>query len=150
MEARTPVVDPFSVVRPEDLHKFGLIPEFIGRLPMLTSVSPLDRDALMRILIEPKNALTRQFEKLFDLDGVQLEFTDEAVEAIADLALERGTGARGLRAILEELLLDVMFDVPSEEDIAQVVVTREAVVGEAKPTLVPRAKLARRRRDLSA
>ena len=141
--------DPYSLVRPEDLHKFGLIPEFIGRLPMMTTVTPLDREALVRILVEPKNALTRQFQKLFDLDGVELEFTDDAVEAIADLALARGTGARGLRAILEELLLDVMFEVPSEEDVAQVLITREAVDGTAKPTLVPRAKLARRR-DLSA
>ncbi len=143
------VVDPFAQVRPEDLHKFGLIPEFIGRLPMMTSVSPLDRESLVRILVEPRNALTRQFQKLFDLDGVELEFTDEAIEAIADLALERGTGARGLRAILEELLLDVMFEVPSEDDVAQVVITREAVDGTAAPTMVPRAKLARRR-DLSA
>lgn len=141
--------DPFAQVRPEDLHKFGLIPEFIGRLPMMTTVTPLDRQSLVRILVEPKNALTRQFQKLFDLDGVELEFTDEAIEAIADLALARGTGARGLRAIMEELLLDVMFEVPSEEDVAQVLVTREAVDGTAAPTLVPRAKLARRR-DLSA
>lgn len=148
-DARTPDTDPFASVRPEDLHKFGLIPEFIGRLPMITSVSPLDQEALVRILVEPRNALVRQFQKLFELDGVQLEFTDEAIEGIADLALARGTGARGLRAILEELLLDVMFDVPSEEDVAQVVVTRDAVDGVAPPTMVPRAKLARRR-DLSA
>ncbi|AQP44877.1 ATP-dependent Clp protease ATP-binding subunit ClpX [Tessaracoccus flavus] len=148
-EAREPSAEPFAQVRPEDLHKFGLIPEFIGRLPMLTSVSPLDRDALVRILVEPKNALTRQFQKLFELDGVQLEFTDDAVGAIADLALERGTGARGLRAILESLLLETMFDVPSDEDVAQVVVTAEAVRGEALPTLIPRAQLASRR-DLSA
>jgi len=148
-DARSTAVEPFSVVRPEDLHKFGLIPEFIGRLPMITSVSPLDREALVRILVEPKNALTRQFQKLFDLDGVQLDFTDDALEAMAELALERKTGARGLRAIMEEILLDAMFDVPSEEDIAQVLVTKEAVLGEDKPTLVPRAKLARRR-DLSA
>ncbi len=148
-QSRTPEADPFAKVTPEDLHTFGLIPEFIGRLPMMTSVSPLDHDALERILVEPRNALTRQFEKLFDLDSVALKFTDEAVSAIAEKALERGTGARGLRAILEELLLDTMFDVPSEEDIAQVVVTRESVEGTQPPTLVPRAKLARRR-DLSA
>ncbi len=140
--------DPFAQVRPEDLHKFGLIPEFIGRLPMLTTVSPLDRESLMRILVEPKNALTRQFQKLFDLDGVELEFTADAIEAIADLALVRGTGARGLRAIMEELLLDVMFEVPSEGDVAQVLVTREAVEGSEAPKLLPRAKLARR--NLSA
>ncbi|AQX17119.1 ATP-dependent protease ATP-binding subunit ClpX [Tessaracoccus lapidicaptus] len=148
-EARAPEGEPFAAVRPEDLHKFGLIPEFIGRLPMITSVSPLDREALVRILVEPRNALVRQFQKLFELDGVQLEFTDEAVESIAELALVRGTGARGLRAILEELLLDVMFEVPSEEDVAQVLVTRDAVEGLAAPTMVPRAKLARRR-DMSA
>ncbi|MDO5083843.1 ATP-dependent Clp protease ATP-binding subunit ClpX [Arachnia propionica] len=141
--------EPFSAVRPEDLHKFGLIPEFIGRLPMITTVSPLDREALVRILVEPRNALTKQFARLFELDGVQLDFTDDAVEAIADLALERGTGARGLRAILEELLLDVMFEVPSAEDVAQVVVTREAVLGQAVPERVP-SELVARRRDLSA
>ena len=141
--------EPFAAVRPEDLHKFGLIPEFIGRLPMITTVSPLDREALVRILVEPRNALTKQFARLFELDGVQLDFTDDAVEAIADLALERGTGARGLRAILEEMLLDVMFEVPSAEDVAQVVVTREAVLGEAAPERVP-SELVARRRDLSA
>ncbi len=148
-QSRTPEADPFAKVTPEDLHTFGLIPEFIGRLPMMTSVSPLDHDALERILVEPRNALTRQFEKLFDLDSVALEFTDEAVSAIAEKALERGTGARGLRAILEELLLDTMFDVPSGEDIAQVVVTRHSGESTQPPPLVPRAKLARRR-DLSA
>ena len=137
------------MVTPADLHTFGLIPEFIGRLPMITSVSPLDGDALKRILVEPKNALLKQFAKLFELDGVELHFTDEAIEAVAGLALERGTGARGLRAILEELLLDVMFDVPSEEDIAQVVITHDAVTGQGQPELVSGAKVARRR-DLSA
>ena len=143
------VTDPFFEVRPEDLHKFGLIPEFIGRLPMISTVSPLDREALNRILVEPRNALTKQFARLFELDGVQLDFTDEAIDAIAELALERGTGARGLRAILEELLLDVMFEVPSAEDVAQVVVTREAVLGKAQPELVASSRVARRR-DLSA
>ena len=147
--ARKEVTDPFSEVRPEDLHKFGLIPEFIGRLPMISTVSPLDRDALNRILVEPRNALTKQFARLFELDGVQLDFTGEAIDAIAELALERGTGARGLRAILEELLLDVMFEVPSAEDVAQVVVTREAVLGKAQPELVASSRVARRR-DLSA
>ena len=146
---RKEVTDPFSEVRPEDLHKFGLIPEFIGRLPMISTVSPLDRDALNRILVEPRNALTKQFARLFELDGVQLDFTGEAIDAIAELALERGTGARGLRAILEELLLDVMFEVPSAEDVAQVVVTREAVLGKAQPELVASSRVARRR-DLSA
>ncbi len=143
--------DPFADVRPEDLVKFGLIPEFIGRLPMISSVSPLDRDALIRILIEPRNALVKQFKKLFDLDGVELEFTDDAIEAIADLALLRGTGARGLRAILEEVLLNVMYDVPSRDDVAQVIITAEVVKDSVLPTLVPREKLAKReRREKSA
>ena len=114
-------------VMPEDLMKFGLIPEFIGRLPVITTVSPLDRDALMRILTEPRNALVKQYQQMFEIDGVELEFTDDAIEAIADQALLRGTGARGLRAIMEEVLLPVMFDVPSDDDIARVVVTREVV-----------------------
>jgi ATP-dependent Clp protease ATP-binding subunit ClpX len=143
--------DPYADVRPEDLVKFGLIPEFIGRLPMISSVAPLDRDALIRILVEPKNALVKQFRKLFELDGVDLEFTPEAVEAIADLALLRGTGARGLRAILEEVLLNVMYDVPSREDVAQVVITGEVVRDAVNPTLVPREKFAKReRREKSA
>jgi ATP-dependent Clp protease ATP-binding subunit ClpX len=143
--------DPFEDVRPEDLVKFGLIPEFIGRLPMISSVSPLDRDALIRILIEPRNALIKQFKKLFELDGVDLEFTPDAIEAIADLALLRGTGARGLRAILEEVLLNVMYDVPSRDDVAQVIITAEVVKDSVLPTLVPREKLAKReRREKSA
>ncbi|MGV1007453.1 MAG: ATP-dependent Clp protease ATP-binding subunit ClpX [Dermatophilaceae bacterium] len=128
----------FSDVMPEDLMKFGLIPEFIGRLPVITTVAPLDRDALVRILSEPRNALVRQYQRMFEIDGVELEFTDEAVLAVADQALLRGTGARGLRAIMEEVLLPVMFDVPSEQDIARVVVTREVVLDNVNPTLVRR------------
>ncbi|MDR2931335.1 MAG: ATP-dependent Clp protease ATP-binding subunit ClpX [Propionibacteriaceae bacterium] len=131
----------FHHVRPEDLHKYGLIPEFVGRLPMIASVESLDRDALVRILVEPKNALLKQFRKLFELDGVDLEFSDDAVTAIAELALERGTGARGLRAIVEEALLDVMFEVPSRSEITQVLVTAEAIQGIAPVTLVPIARL---------
>ena len=104
----------FSEVLPEDLHKFGLIPEFIGRLPVVTTVTPLDQDALVQILTEPRNALVKQYQRMFEIDGVELEFTDDALEAIADQALLRGTGARGLRAIMEEVLLPIMFDVPSE------------------------------------
>ena len=100
--------DLLAQVRPEDLTKFGLIPEFIGRLPLIASVSKLDREALVQILTEPRNALVKQYQKLFDLDGVELEFTDDAIEAVADLAMMRGTGARGLRAIIEEVLLHVM------------------------------------------
>ena len=118
---------------------------------MISSVRPLDRDALIRILIEPRNALIKQFKKLFELDGVDLEFTPDAIEAIADLALLRGTGARGLRAILEEVLLNVMYDVPSRDDVAQVIITAEVVKESVLPTLVPREKLAKReRREKSA
>lgn len=140
-------VDPFSEVRPEDLHKFGLIPEFIGRLPMISSVAPLDKEALVRILIEPKNALIKQFRKLFELDGVDLVFADDAIEAIADLALARGTGARGLRAILEESLLEVMYDVPSDEDVVQVVITAATVNDGAAPELITRQQLAKREKS---
>jgi len=136
--------DPYGEVRPEDLIKFGLIPEFIGRLPMISSVMPLDREALIRILIEPKNALVRQFRKLFELDGVDLELTADAVDAVADLALARGTGARGLRAIMEETLLDVMYEVPSRDEVAQVVVTADVVNHQAAPGYVSRAKIAPR------
>ncbi|WP_442914118.1 ATP-dependent Clp protease ATP-binding subunit ClpX [Kribbella sp. NBC_00359] len=132
-------------VMPEDLVKFGLIPEFVGRLPIVTTVPALDRDALVRILTEPRNALVKQYRKLFRLDGVDLEFTPDAVEAIADLALLRRTGARALRAILEEVLLPVMYDVPSRDDIEKVVVDRDAVDSNVNPTLVPRTPPRRRR-----
>ncbi len=131
-------VDAFADVMPEDLLKFGLIPEFIGRLPVITSVHNLDRPALMQILTEPKNALVRQYRRLFDLDNVDLEFRDDSLEAIANQAILRGTGARGLRAIMEEVLLSVMYDIPSRKDIARVIVTREAVAEQADPTLIPR------------
>ncbi|GAA4148936.1 ATP-dependent Clp protease ATP-binding subunit ClpX [Leifsonia shinshuensis] len=127
----------FSEVLPEDLHKFGLIPEFIGRLPVVTTVTPLDQDALMQILTEPKNALVRQYQRMFELDGVQLEFEHSALEAIADLAVLRKTGARGLRAIMEEVLGPIMFEVPSSSEVARVVVTKEAVLENAAPTIVP-------------
>ena len=130
--------DIFSYVMPEDMLKFGMIPEFIGRLPVFTSVAKLDRDALMQVLTEPRNALVKQYQRLFELDNVELEFTDEALGEIADQALKRGTGARGLRAILEEVLLNVMYDVPSRSDVARVVVTEETVRDNVLPTLVPR------------
>jgi ATP-dependent Clp protease ATP-binding subunit ClpX len=136
--------DLLAQVRPEDLTKFGLIPEFIGRLPLIASVSKLDQEALVDILTKPRNALVKQYQKLFDLDGVELEFTDEAIACIADQALERGTGARGLRAIIEEVLLHVMYDVPSRGDVAKVVVTREVVEGTAEPTLIPRKETKRK------
>jgi len=131
----------FGDVLPEDLHKFGLIPEFIGRLPVVTTVLPLDREALMEILTEPKNALVKQYQRMFELDGVDLEFDHGALEAIADLAVLRQTGARGLRAILEEVLGPVMFEVPSSNEVARVVITRDAVEKNAAPTIVPRGRV---------
>ncbi|MBP2414289.1 ATP-dependent Clp protease ATP-binding subunit ClpX [Arthrobacter stackebrandtii] len=135
----------YADVMPEDLLKFGLIPEFIGRLPVITTVTQLDRTALIQILTEPKNALVKQYQKMFTLDGVDLEFEEDALAAIADLALARGTGARGLRAILEEVLQPVMFDLPSREDIATVVVTAAVVAKTAEPTLIPHEVVVKRR-----
>ena len=129
-------LDLFSEVLPEDLHKFGLIPEFIGRLPVVTSVSPLDQDALIDILTGPRNALVKQYQRMFEIDGVQLEFEEDALRAIADLAVLRKTGARGLRAILEDVLGPIMFEIPSAEDVSKVVVTKAAVEEGAPPTVV--------------
>ncbi|MGH3736457.1 MAG: ATP-dependent Clp protease ATP-binding subunit ClpX [Micromonosporaceae bacterium] len=144
--------DVFGEVMPEDLLKFGMIPEFVGRLPVLTSVKNLDRDALIQILTEPRNALVKQYQRLFELDAVELEFSDDALESIADQAILRGTGARGLRAIMEEVLLPVMYEVPSSPDVARVVVTREVVLENVNPTIVRRElpKRSRERRDRSA
>lgn len=128
--------DIFADVMPEDLLKFGMIPEFIGRLPVLTSVENLDKPALMKILTEPKNALVKQYQRLFDLDNVELEFSIEALDSIADLALIRGTGARGLRAIMEGVLLTVMYDVPSRSDIAKVLVTKDCIDSGAQPEFI--------------
>ncbi len=144
------LVDAFSDVMPEDLLKFGMIPEFVGRLPVITSVHNLDREALIRILTEPRNALVRQYRRLFELDGVDLEFTDDALDAVADQANLRGTGARGLRAILEEVLLSVMYEVPSRKDVERVVITSEAVLENVNPTLVPRDVARRTPREKSA
>ena len=145
--------DSYADVMPEDLLKFGLIPEFIGRLPVITTVSNLDREALVRILTRPKNALVKQYQRMFEIDGVELEFTEDALGAIAEQAILRGTGARGLRAIVEEVLLPVMFDVPSRDDVARCVVNRDVVLSNVNPTLVPReapARKPRERRDKSA
>ncbi|KAA6221897.1 MULTISPECIES: ATP-dependent Clp protease ATP-binding subunit ClpX [Streptomyces] len=130
--------DQLQDVMPEDLVKFGMIPEFIGRLPVLTSVHNLDREALLQILLEPRNALVKQYQRLFELDGVELDFDRPALEAIADQAILRGTGARGLRAIMEEVLQSVMYEVPSRKDVARVVITEEVVHSNVNPTLVPR------------
>jgi len=130
----------FSEVLPEDLHKFGLIPEFIGRMPVVATVSPLDVEAMVSILTVPRNALIKQYQRMFELDGVELVFDDEAVRAVAEQALERGTGARGLRAILEEVLQETMFEVPGREDIARVVVTREVVMERVTPAFIARVR----------
>ncbi|AUZ35048.1 ATP-dependent Clp protease ATP-binding subunit ClpX [Arthrobacter sp. PGP41] len=138
-------VDSYGEVMPEDLLKFGLIPEFIGRLPVITTVSNLDRDALIQILSTPKNALVKQYQKMFQIDGVELVFDETALNAIAEQALERGTGARGLRAIMEEVLLPVMFDLPSREDVASVVITEDVVLKGVEPTIIPH--VAKRRKS---
>jgi len=127
-------------VLPEDLLKYGLIPEFIGRLPVITHVHNLDKEALIEILTEPKNALVKQYKKFFEFDGVELDFTVDALEAVAEQSMLRGTGARGLRAILEEVLLNVMYDLPSEENIGKCIINREVVLERVNPTLVPRSK----------
>ena len=122
---------------PEDLMKYGLIPEFIGRLPVMATVEDLDMDSLVRILTEPKNALTRQYARMFEMDDVELVFTPDSLDAIAAQAIKRGTGARGLRAILEEVLLNTMYDLPSRTDVERVVINRDVVAEKVNPTLVP-------------
>jgi ATP-dependent Clp protease ATP-binding subunit ClpX len=126
--------------KPEDFLKFGLIPEFVGRLPVIGAVSNLDKEALIRILVDPKNALVKQYQKIFELEDVELIFSDDALDAIADLALLRGTGARGLRAILEEVLLHLMYELPGRTDVGQCVIDRQSVMEKVNPTLVPRKK----------
>lgn len=125
-----------SKILPEDLLKYGLIPEFVGRLPIIVTLDALDEGALIRILTEPRNALVKQYEKLFDLDGVTLEFTHDALTAVAEEALKRNTGARGLRSILEEVMLDVMYDIPSRDDIAKCIVTRETIEKKEPPRII--------------
>ncbi|KXO91450.1 ATP-dependent Clp protease ATP-binding subunit ClpX [Tsukamurella tyrosinosolvens] len=149
-KAEVDTVDHFADVLPEDLIKFGLIPEFIGRLPVIASVSNLDKESLVSILSEPKNALVKQYQRLFEMDGVELEFDEDALGAIADQAIHRGTGARGLRAIMEEVLNPVMFDIPSRDDVAKVVVTGETVRDNVLPTIVPRKRSRDERREKSA
>ncbi|GAB3653653.1 ATP-dependent Clp protease ATP-binding subunit ClpX [Glycomyces tarimensis] len=135
-----------SQIMPDDLLKYGLIPEMVGRLPVLTTVNHLDKPALLRILTEPKNALVKQYQRLLELDGVELEFADDALEPIVESALLRGTGARGLRAILEEVLQPVMFEIPSRADeVAKVRITADVVRRNVNPTLVPRTKATPRR-----
>ena len=124
-------------IRPEDLLKFGLIPEFVGRLPIIVTLDSLDEEALVRILTEPRNALVRQYKKLVELDGVELDFDDAALKAIAAKAIARKSGARGLRAIIEDALLDTMFELPVRNDVSRVVVTEKTITDNEAPTLVP-------------
>ena len=123
-------------ILPEDLLKFGLIPEFVGRLPMVVSLESLDQDALINILSKPKNALVKQYSKLFEIDNVELEFTEDALKAIADEAIARKTGARGLRAIVEDIMIDIMFDIPSDENISKVIITESTIKSKELPELV--------------
>ncbi|MEV7038025.1 ATP-dependent Clp protease ATP-binding subunit ClpX [Amycolatopsis sp. NPDC051061] len=139
--------DIFSDTMPEDLIKFGLIPEFIGRLPVVATVNHLDKESLVSILTQPRNALVKQYKKLFEMDNVELEFTKTALEAIADQAVLRGTGARGLRAIMEEVLQPVMYDIPSRDDVAKVVITEQTVRENVNPTIVARQPTRRTRSE---
>lgn len=123
-------------IQPEDLLKFGLIPEFVGRVPVVVSLHELDEDALVKILVEPKNALVKQYKKLFELDGVEIEFEEDALRKVSKMAIDRKTGARGLRSILENIMLDVMYDIPSRKDIEKCIVTKETVEKKITPTLV--------------
>lgn len=125
-----------SKILPEDLLKYGLIPEFVGRLPIIVTLDALDEEALIRILTEPRNALVKQYEKLFELDGVSLEFSQDALKAVAEEALKRNTGARGLRSILEEVMLDVMYDIPSRNDIAKCIITKETIQKREQPRII--------------
>ncbi|MBP7868916.1 MAG: ATP-dependent Clp protease ATP-binding subunit ClpX, partial [Firmicutes bacterium] len=137
-------------IMPEDLLKYGLIPEFVGRLPVVVPLDALDEDALVRILTEPKSALVRQYERLFELDGVSLEFTRDALTSVAKKAIARGGGARGLRSIMEKLMLDLMYEIPSRSEIQKVVVTREAVDGQGTPTLMLSDKKPARKKEETA
>jgi ATP-dependent Clp protease ATP-binding subunit ClpX len=125
-----------DMILPQDLLKYGLIPEFVGRVPIIVTLSSLDMNALVKILSEPKNALVKQYKKLFELDGVDLEFHDEALQAIAEEAMRRNTGARGLRAILEDIMLEVMYEIPSRIDVTRVLVTKDVIMKKEKPLLV--------------
>jgi ATP-dependent Clp protease ATP-binding subunit ClpX len=140
----------FELVLPEDLMQYGLIPEFVGRLPVISAIHQLTRDDLITILTEPRNALIKQFQRFFSFDGIELHFADDALGAIADKALERDTGARGLRSILEEVLLEVQFELPSRGDVTKCVVTKETIEKDLKPTLVTEAAKAAKSRQKQA
>jgi ATP-dependent Clp protease ATP-binding subunit ClpX len=139
-----------SQILPTDLLKFGLIPEFVGRIPVIVTLDALDEEALIKILTEPKNALTKQYQKLFELDHCTLEFQPDALEAIAQEAMRRNTGARGLRAIVEDIMMDVMYDIPSRDDISKVIVTKEMVLNKEDPLLVTTDKKKKKKKEESA
>jgi ATP-dependent Clp protease ATP-binding subunit ClpX len=142
--------DTLKELLPADLLKFGLIPEFVGRLPVMVTLDALDEEALVRILTEPKNALVKQYEKLLELDGVALEFKEEALTAIAEEAIRRNTGARGLRAIVEEIMLNVMYDLPSRTDVTKCVVTKDVILKKEEPFLVTTDKGKKSKKEESA
>ena len=123
-------------MEPEDLIRYGLIPEFVGRLPVVATLEELDTDALVQILTEPKNALTKQYTKLFEMEGVEVDFREDALRAVAQKAMERKTGARGLRSILESVLLDTMYDLPSSDSVTKVVIDESVIKGESEPMLM--------------
>jgi ATP-dependent Clp protease ATP-binding subunit ClpX len=139
------VKNPFADVEPDDLLRYGLIPELVGRLPVVVPLDALDEDSLVRILVEPKNALTKQYQKLFELEDARLTIDKEALRAVAQKAIKRGTGARGLRAILEEMMTEIMFELPSRDDVREVVVTPECVRDGRQPLLVTEG--ARRKKE---
>jgi len=136
-----------SMVEPEDLLRYGLIPELVGRLPVVGVLDSLDENSLVSILTEPKNAITRQYQKFFDMEGVKLDFTEDSLRAIAQQAIQRGTGARGLRAVLEEAMLDVMYEIPSRSDVIGCTISRECIVGGAPPLLTYRGEREKRRKE---
>jgi len=135
-KAQKSVIEKLGGIEPEDLTRFGLIPEFIGRLPVNALLEELDEEALVQILTEPKNAITKQYQKLFEMDGIDLEFEPDALVEVAKTALRKKTGARGLRAILEQTMLDIMYEVPSNEKISKVIVTKKSITGEERPQVV--------------
>ena len=138
-DVKTDKLDDFSEIiknlRPEDLLKYGLIPEFVGRIPMIVTLESLNENSLIRILEEPKNALIKQYKELLSMDNIELEFEKDAIKEIAKIALERKTGARGLRAVIESALLDTMFTLPSEKNVEKCIVTKDVVLGKANPVL---------------
>ncbi|MBS3985114.1 MAG: ATP-dependent Clp protease ATP-binding subunit ClpX [Selenomonadales bacterium] len=148
--SETPIGELLRQVLPADLLKYGLIPEFVGRIPVIATLDQLDEDALVRVLTEPKNALTKQYTKLLEYDGVALEFKDEALRAIAREAIKRNTGARGLRAIMEKIMLDVMYDAPSRTDIKKCVVTEEVVLKNEPPILLTEGVRSRKKKEITA